>query len=56
MTYKIDFLTDDDTPLYGYMMAVSPYWARLQFENEYPFEITNIEEYSGDLGEEDIIL
>lgn len=56
MLYRIDFLDNDDTPLFGYIEAVSPYWARLQFENEYPFEIVGAEEYRGDIDEDAILL
>ena len=56
MLYRIDYRDLDDTPLYGYIEAVSPYWAHLQFANDYDLEVTDITEFKGQLNDDDVLL
>lgn len=56
MLYRIDYIDLDDTPKYGYIEAVSPYWAQLQFNNDYDLEVIDVTEFKGILGENDVLL
>lgn len=56
MIYRIDFLDDDNNPQHGYLGAVSSYWATLQFNEGYDFEITDVTEWYGEIDDEAIPL